>query len=1474
MAISASMQNNILALTAGMFNMSAGGTYLTSFAGYVSGVQNTYNLSDDAAMAELARALVKTDVFKTQMAGKVTADAQANAILSNFGLAGDAALVASTAAAIDSFGTNNTDGELAALIWGYTKALTQDTAAMAKYAAATAAMAAKVATAVETSVTNPIQSTDMSVLKAAFVAPATTFTIKTGLDNVTGTAGNDTFSADLAGNSNTFESGDSINGGTGTDKLQIVLGDASNFAISAHTTAIETVAIQTQAVTRDSNNNNMIGTNQIQYSQGSQVDAQNMSGVTRWEDNNSRADLVVEDVRIGATQITKDVTIAMVSTDPGNVDYGVYFDQGSLRAAAPTTSGSTLSIEWMDTRAAIAGQDPLKDISYSGFKFNVDGKSVTVQSAAIDAATTYDALLAAVKTAVAANADLAKFTVSFGADFTAVDTSTGTTAIGKTIALTNTAAGVLTAGSVLTATNEVPSSSGFHTLAKVGAPATATSIITSTIVLDDVGRGSMGGDLVVGGLSVGDTSTSKGIDRFEITVENNSKLQTINSTNNALKEVQIVNGTTKGDLTVTGNVAYPGTGSLTGQTGTTPGADTTVIGSLVAGAANSDNGPLPGNAPQHNQYGFSDVRVLDASTMVGKVNVTAELTKSIAAKYALNAKDTAANQTADNQTFKYDLGTNSDTLAMDISAANLDAAGTTTREDFVLSITGGAGDDSIATRIVNDGSATSTTAATLAETTENGSANWYVNSKQNANLTIDAGIGNDTVRTIGGGDFKVNAGEGNDTVYLDNSGAKATWAFNVQNNTTATAAVANATNTNGTTGVTATDNASSTTTVVNNVANPVGAGSEIVNNNLESIALVTPVNLTGAKLTVTFSSANGEGATGVSEAASVASKVGFESTVSIPTLAGGMGTQAQVNAAIKDAINNNAVLNKLLVATDGPANTLVVTSLIDGGMSATDLRVDITAGTATGTTTQATLDAAVSMLQDTVGAGYYTGSGHAAVTAAMATPAANIDAVANVNTVATTSTIAVDAGTAMFETTAAGVALSGSSSTKAADNHVTLGTGDDVLVMGTGDYSNDTVIYTGTNNGNDTIVNMNVANLHEVVNGTMTSSDVFDFTAYGVTSAATVHGLITQAAGGGAVTVSDASSVTLNNNEIAVVRFTGTATDTFANLNATNFLNAINTAGDTNQDLYGELDTQALNAGVVVTATVTGEVTVATNTATQNDVVFVENAANLGEYKMFHLVANGISSDFTSAEYIGSVDLGASFGGSADAAYTAVAAGNAGNITPVTAAVVTPGATLSASVASVDEGSAVTFTLANQAAGTYNVTVTGTGITTGDYTTVTSVTVGADGTGTFAIDATADATTEGAETMLVSVAGLSQSVVINDTSLNGTPTASVAVTTTGSVTDTAAINTTYTVTAGTNYTYNIAGFGAGDKLVFPAGNTPSVVNDDWADGIVDLTYASSGTVTTIHLTGLSTANDGALNDLAGFNTVFGAGTIA
>ncbi|NDD14966.1 MAG: hypothetical protein EB072_20620, partial [Betaproteobacteria bacterium] len=75
------------------------------------------------------------------------------------------------------------------------------------------------------------------------------------------------------------------------------------------------------------------------------------------------------------------------------------------------------------------------------------------------------------------------------------------------------------------------------------------------------------------------------------------------------------------------------------------------------------------------------------------------------------------------------------------------------------------------------------------------------------------------------------------------------------------------------------------------------------------------------------------------------------------------------------------------------------------------------------------------------------------------------------------------------------------------------------------------------------------------------------------------------------------------------------------------------------------------------------------------------------------------------------------------------------------------------------------------------------------------------------------------------------------------------------------------------YSYAITGFGAGDSLVGPTGISPSITNDSFADGVIELGFASSGNLVKITLTGLTASQDGAIFGASDINTVFGAGTL-
>jgi hypothetical protein len=83
---------------------------------------------------------------------------------------------------------------------------------------------------------------------------------------------------------------------------------------------------------------------------------------------------------------------------------------------------------------------------------------------------------------------------------------------------------------------------------------------------------------------------------------------------------------------------------------------------------------------------------------------------------------------------------------------------------------------------------------------------------------------------------------------------------------------------------------------------------------------------------------------------------------------------------------------------------------------------------------------------------------------------------------------------------------------------------------------------------------------------------------------------------------------------------------------------------------------------------------------------------------------------------------------------------------------------------------------------------------------------------------------------------------------------------------------TFTV-AGGNYTYTIAGFGAGDKIDFPVDQAPTIINSSVTDNSVDIQWAFSGQTVIVTLTGLTTAQDEAIYSVGSFNSLFGADSI-
>lgn len=1338
-------------------------------------------------------------------------------------------------------------------------------------------------------------------------ATTTNFALTAGQDNLTGTNAADFFAAYIFDNQNTAQSGDVIHGGSGEDTLFADIGESQDFAITLHTDSVEKAVFRAEATDNgnvDTTENNLV--TQVQ------IDAERMVATDHYESNNSRADLVIEDVRIerqdaygdNNDQITQDITIAMVSTDPGDVDFGVYFDHHSLVKEGDSTTNSIKltvgnQLEIKDFDAA----QPLLDIPYTAVGFLVNDVLVAFEID-LTSVTTYDEMWAAME--LGFNAEKAQnillsdatLTRSEGTDSFFSRDGEKRAADEYFVTVENSEVSVAETGWIASA--GLPSNNAFSANVEPGGGTVSSKLITSTILLDDVGRGSMGGDLIVGGLSIGrqydnvqnvddngmddwdighGTSNSKGVERFNITVDRNSQLQEINSTNNTLQEVYIVNGEHNGNLVVAGD----------------ENGDNNLPGSQSA----LTHGDIDPFIFDKGDAGFTDVRVIDASAMQGMVHLNAELTGDVVAKY-MDIKDTAAQAAADNQGFMYTLGTNNDMLHLEISNENLAAAGTTTREDFFLDIDGAAGNDKITT-IITDGVGTNASA-------------WYVNSKINANLTVNGGSGDDTIRTIGAGDFNINAGSGNDTVYANNDGnqgaapvilEKQTLTFgrtgdlDTQGQVTVTLSdgqsfttdtlvtgmsatavaaavynkmagaanvdvtlsgdqimltyheayaanqdVANATIstiatdaqvaitevTNGTgvnaseagleritintadinaaeaeitftndgaegTKVTVTDTdnngtitafevaqqiaahnfadytldtgsigispensnndgagfnpslgevylvaneagaktdlsiaspaasvgvrvqgfdateqvdgvaevqkitvehgadrSGSITLTIDNVAHNVsiplgneadvaatiaayinnsvdGATAEqgatgaatanevtvtwstignhntismidgalisssvqemqkgveasttdaatwVLNTDTSATTAATEINdlqsnagvhqglLYNSTVTVTLSGAT-NGYSGVINDFANAYDNGFESKVTIPMIDTYYGTDLEVNQAIKEAINDDAVLSKLLVAKDGPAHTLVIESLIDGRMAAEDLEITIS-GPAALTTAELTA----------VNTAYRELVNDSSINLSEAEALNAIEAHISMIDMAGAYT------TSRFATNA-GIDIAGNTSVSASDNTINLGSGDDVVVLGTDVTSNDTLVFTDASIGNNTVVNFG--------NASNTWTDGLDFTAYLGGLESNSGSTVSQSTI--ATTWSNASISSghgVEANEVVIFNdFAAVGGETWSGLTGAELLSTVQ--GGTNNYANisaASLDVADTNADLVGT--------------TIKNVVLIENDTNDGEYKVFETTATGGSTDaFTAITLLGTIDFG------------------------------------------------------------------------------------------------------------------------------------------------------------------------------------------------------------------------------------------
>ncbi|MEQ6434616.1 hypothetical protein V8Z74_06140 [Comamonas sp. w2-DMI] len=397
-----------------------------------------------------------------------------------------------------------------------------------------------------------------------------------GKDNIVATEAGLTFTAGLAqagtlGNvSNTLESGDSIIAKGEGNKLVADLittvtgGIPVGPAISATTQNVQVVELRAQTT-----NSDILGGVHPNFSH---IDAENMAGVKEWWTVNSRSDIQIEDVRTRP----EDTLIGMRNTDP-EVGFRVYFDPEQLKNGT-TVKNSALTL----TLDKISAPGDLSNNVFNGVKFTLGGKSITLQSDAIGAATTHAELLAALEAAAANNADLAGVTFKLNAN--------------NTITLTDAAGKEFGTGSWLTPTGDIPAAGDFKWNQAVGEPERGTELISTNVELDNVGRTSAGGVLDIGSLGDG------GVQKFEVNVDRSSWLTEMKSSehlgNGPRKFLEVVNLHSKG-----------ANGNLT-------------VGTKVATR-------LDGRV----ENGLNDVRVVDGSAFKGNLNLGITLTNDALGRY-------------------------------------------------------------------------------------------------------------------------------------------------------------------------------------------------------------------------------------------------------------------------------------------------------------------------------------------------------------------------------------------------------------------------------------------------------------------------------------------------------------------------------------------------------------------------------------------------------------------------------------------------------------------------------------------------------------------------------------------------------------------------------------------------------------------------------------------------------------------------
>ncbi|MFG6547302.1 DUF4214 domain-containing protein [Sulfitobacter sp. 1A10445] len=471
--------------------------------------------------------------------------------------------------------------------------------------------------------------------------PAGSTVLTVGVDDLTGTSGDDVFTAPLAQNmlgavTNTFESGDMLDGGEGMDTLNVDLTLTTSGtvpvgpAISATTNGIEVVNLREQT--------NNIDTGGAPFLNFSKIDAEKMMGVEQWWSDNSRSNIQIEDIR----SKPMDTAFGLNETDP-YAGLTAYINANYLEGDVDSESILTLTIQEINADVLVPGAE-LSNIAVGKVTFELDGTEYELESADISAADTWADLETALTAQIDATAGLENLTVSHVGDgvFTISDSEGGALNADPATA-------VLLGFTGIDVRNRVEVGENLEMLP------TRTSVF-----LDDAGNGSEGGGVNIAGMS-----GERGIEVMDVVVDDDSHISTLRSLNrgdiSSEEQLEVVN-VTRGNADGTQDT---GDLKIGNRTISSNGEETTTDGRLT-----TNGGSL----------GLQNVRVFNAEGFDGQTMIAAALnTNDVFDKYL--DPDNGVVQ------FTYhmgDAGSNTTLFVSNEVAAD---------DDFTLDLIGGDGDD-------------------------------------------------------------------------------------------------------------------------------------------------------------------------------------------------------------------------------------------------------------------------------------------------------------------------------------------------------------------------------------------------------------------------------------------------------------------------------------------------------------------------------------------------------------------------------------------------------------------------------------------------------------------------------------------------------------------------------------------------------------------------------------------------------------